>query len=42
MVDETYAKTYGTDMIERHTTVLTASEARANPYRVIEQTAESH
>lgn len=29
-------------MIERHTTVLTASEARANLYRLIDQTAESH
>lgn len=29
-------------MIERNNTVLTASEARANPYRLIDQTAESH
>ena len=29
-------------MIERHTTVLTASEARANLYRLIDQTAASH
>ena len=29
-------------MIERHTTVLTASEARANLYRLIDQTTESH
>lgn len=29
-------------MIERRTTVLTASEARANLYRLIDQAAESH
>ena len=37
-VDKTYAKTYDSEM----TTVLTASEARANLYRLIDQTAESH
>lgn len=29
-------------MIKRHTTVLTASEARANLYRLIDQAAETH
>ena len=42
MVDKAYVKTYATSMIKRHTTVLTASEARANLYRLIDQTAESH
>ena len=41
-LDKAYVKTYATEMIERHTTVLTASEARANLYRLIDQAAESH
>jgi len=37
-VDKTYAKTYDSEM----TTVLTASEARANLYRLIDEAADSH
>jgi antitoxin YefM len=40
--DKTYAFAYGFDLSEVPMTVLTASEARANLYRLIDQTAESH